>query len=138
MEITPPLLARALCPSITELKALASSAARIATEQVEPADQPLRERLKRDDIARIGAAVRSSMMSGGRLDVVRWSQLADVSVSTAGLLLAGDLEAARAAIAIEPQAPGDLSPREKMRELVAWYLGDACGALRSRLGVGVL
>ncbi|MBX3233226.1 MAG: tetratricopeptide repeat protein [Labilithrix sp.] len=138
MELTPPLLARALCPSITELKALASSAARIATEQIEPGDQPLRERLKRDDVARIGAAVRRSMMGGGRIDVVRWSQLADVSVSCAGLLLAGDLEAARAAIAIEPQAPGDLSPRDKMRELVAWYLGDACARLRQGLGLAIL
>jgi tetratricopeptide (TPR) repeat protein len=137
LEMTPQLLARALCPSITELKALASSAARIATEQIEPADQPLRDRLKRDEIARIGAAVRQSMISGGKLDVVRWSQLADVSVCCAGLLLAGDLEAARAAIAIEPQAPGDLSPRDKMRELVAWFLSDTAGRLRHMLGVAL-
>lgn len=137
LEMTPPLLARALCPSITELKALASSAARIATEQIEPADQPLRERLKRDEVARIGEAVRQSMMAGGKLDVVRWSQLADVSVCCAGLLLAGDLEAARAGIAFEPQAPGDLSPRDKMRELVAWFLGDTAGRLRHMLGVAL-
>ena len=137
LELTPPLLARALCPSITELKALAASAARIATEQTEPGDKELRDRLKREEIARIGTAVRSSMMSGGKLDVVRWSQLADVSVCCAGLLLCGDLEAARAGIAIEPQAPGDLSPRDKMRELVAWFLGDACGRLRHMLGVAV-
>ncbi len=137
LELTPPLLVRALCPSISELKALASSAARIATEQTEAGDLPLKERLGRVDIARIGTAVRESMAKGGKLDVLRWSQLADLSVSYGGLLLAGDLEAARAALAIEPQAPGDLNPRDKMRELVAWFLGDACAHLRRRLGVAL-
>ncbi len=137
LEITPPLLARALCPSLTELKQLVSSAARIATDQMGPNDHPLRERLKKDDVSRVAAAVHASMAQGGKLDVLRWSQLADVSASYAGLLLAGDLEAARSAIALEPQAPGDLSPRDKMRELVAWYLGDACADFRRRLGLAL-
>jgi golgin subfamily B member 1 len=137
VELTPPLLARALCPSISELKQLVSSAARIATDQMSPNDHPLRERLKKDEVARIAAAVQTSMGQGGKLDVLRWSELADVSASYGGLLLAGDLEAARSAIALEPQAPGDLSPRDKMRELVAWYLGDACAELRRRLGLAL-
>lgn len=138
LELSPALLARALCPSISELKALASSAARIATDQVEPGDQPLRDRLKRDEITRIANAVETSMQQGGRLDVLRWSQLADLSVSYGGLLLSGDLEAARAAIALEPQAPGDLNPRDKMRELVAWFLGDTCAKLRRQLGLALI
>ena len=75
------------------------------------------------------------MMAGGKLDVVRWSQLADVSVCCAGLLLARAIRRRRAGIAFEPQAPGDLSPRDKMRELVAWFLGDTAGRLRHMLGV---
>ncbi|HVH45253.1 MAG TPA: hypothetical protein VM925_23030 [Labilithrix sp.] len=138
LELAPPLLARALCPSVSELKALAASAARIATDQTESADLPLKERLKRDEVARIAAAVETSMAQGGKLDVLRWSQLADLTASYGGLLLAGDVEAARAALAIEPQAPGDLSPRDKMRELVAWFLGDACADLRRRLGVALV
>jgi hypothetical protein len=134
-EISPPLLARALCPSISELKALAQSAARIATEQTEPSDLPLRERLKREDVARLAAAVHAAMSTTGKLDVLRWSQRADVSASRAGLLLAGDLEAARAAIAFEAQSPSDVSPREKMKELVVWFLGDSSAALRRRIGV---
>jgi tetratricopeptide (TPR) repeat protein len=134
-EISPPLLARALCPSLTELKALAQSAARIATDQTEPGDLPLKQRLDRQDIARVAAAVHDAMSKSGKLDVLRWSQRADVSASRAGLLLAGDLEAARAAIAFEAQAPSDLSPREKMKELVGWFLGDASAAMRKRLGV---
>ena len=137
MELTPPVLARALCPSITELKALAASAARIATNQVEPGDVALRDRLRREDILRIGAAVDDAMTRTKRLDVMRWSQLVDVSTSRAGLLLAGDLEAARAALGIEPQGPSDLTPREKMKELVAWFLGDQSANMRRRLGIAV-
>lgn len=137
MELTPPLLARALCPSITELKALAASAARIATNQAEPGDQALRERLRREDVMRISAAVDDAMARTKKLDVLRWSQLADLSTSRAGLLLAGDVEAARAALAIEPQAPSDLAPREKMKELVAWFLGDQSAQLRRRLGIAL-
>lgn len=136
-ELTPPLLARALCPSITELKALAGTAARIATRKTEPGDQPIAERLSREQIARVSAAVEHSMSTSGKLDVYRWSQLADVTTSRAGLLLCGDLEAARAALAHEPQAPGDLTPREKMRELVLFFLGDGSANLRRRLGVAL-
>ena len=136
-EITPPLLARALCPSLTELKALAQSAARIATDQTEQGDLPLKERLRREDIGRIAAAVNHAMGTTGKLDVLRWSQRADVSASRAGLLLAGDLEAARAAIAFEAQSPSDFSPREKMKELVVWFLGESSAAMRRRLGVAL-
>lgn len=136
-ELSPPLLARALCPSITELKGLAQSAARIATNQTEPGDMPLRERLDRNHVARVSAAVHDAMSKTGKLDVLRWSQRADVSASRAGLLLAGDLEAARAGIAFEAQSPSDFTPREKMKELVVWFVGDSCAALRRRLGIAL-
>jgi tetratricopeptide (TPR) repeat protein len=136
-QLTAPLLARALVPSISELKGLGSTAARIAADHLEPGDQPLRERLKKEDVARISDAVSAAMSASGKLDVLRWAQLADVSASRAGLLLAGDLEAARAATAIEAQSPGDLTPREKMRELATFFLGDTCAALRRRLGVAL-
>ncbi|MDB4944672.1 MAG: hypothetical protein JWP97_4206 [Labilithrix sp.] len=137
LEISPPLVARALCPSLTELKALAQSAARIATDQTEPGDQALRGHLDRAATLRVQAAVQASRAAGGKLDVLTWSRRADVSACRAGLLLAGDLEAARSGIALEAQSPTDLTPREKMKELLGWFLGDECGALRRRLGVAL-
>lgn len=137
VEVTPQLFARALCPSLTELKGLVASAARIAAGAPEAGDVPLRDRLKKDDLARLSLSVDAAMQRSGKLDVLRWAQLADVSASRAGLLLAGSVDAARAAIALEPQAPGDLSPREKLRELVVFHLGDASASLRKRLGVAL-
>ena len=136
-EVSPPLVTRALLPSLTELKGLAQSAARIATNQAEPGDQALREKLDRTALSRVAGAVEASKRSSGKLDVLAWSRRADVSACRAGLLLAGDLEAARAGIANEAQSPSDLTPREKMKELVGWYLSDACGALRRRIGVAL-
>jgi tetratricopeptide (TPR) repeat protein len=137
MELSPPLFARVLCPSVSELKALASSAARIATERMEGGDLPLKERLKKDDIARLAAIVGTSMDRGGRLDVHRWSELADLSSAYAGLVFAGDLQAARVAVALDPHGPADLPARDKMRELVAWFLGDTSADLRRRLGTAL-
>lgn len=137
LEIAPPLFARALCPSLTELKGLAASAARIASGVNDPQDAALRERLRREDVARLSDAVSGAMQATGKLDVLRWAQLADVSASRGGLLLSGSVEAARAAIALEPQAPGDLTPREKLAELVVFHLGDVSASLRRRLGVAL-
>ncbi len=134
-EMSKPLLARALCPSLTELKALARVAARIAMDKALPRDQPIKERLDPQSIARLSAAVNLAMGYGGKLDIPRWSQLADVSAARAGLLLAGDLEAARTAMAFDAQSPSDLSPRDKMKELVVWFLGDASAAMRKALGL---
>ena len=83
------------------------------------------------------AAVHASRSTTGKLDVLGWTRRADVSACRAGLLLAGDLEAARGGIALEAQSPSDLTPREKMKELVAWFLGDACAVARKRLGVAL-
>ena len=41
------------------------------------------------------------------------------------------------AIAFEAQSPSDFSPREKMKELVVWFLGESSAAMRRRLGVAL-
>lgn len=133
-ELAPPLFARALFPSVSELTALAESAARIAMGRAEPGDAELAARLSRGQIVELGAVVERALSGSGRLDVPTWARLADVSASRAGLLLAGRLDAARAALATSPQAPGDPSPRDRMRELVAFWLGDRARDLRRRLG----
>ena len=61
----------------------------------------------------------------------------DLTATRAGLLLCGDLEIARKIISAEPQAPGDLSVDQKMRELVLFSVSDNYTALRSALGVAV-
>ena len=65
----------------------------------------------------------------------RWPQLADASASRAGLLLTGDVESARLALMREAQSPGDLSPREQMREMVTFFLSEDYARMRAELGI---
>ena len=134
-ELAPPIFARSLCPSVTELKQLLHASIRIGRGSPDPQDLPLKNLLGRDALRELSATVGEAMDAGVRLDVGRWSRLADLSSSCAGLLACGDLDAARAAMAIEPQLPGDLAPKEKLRELARHYLSDEHTELRRRIGL---
>jgi tetratricopeptide (TPR) repeat protein len=136
-ELVPAMLVRAMHPSTTELKGLVAASSRIATGHALPADAPLRALLRKEDVAHLAAAVGAAHSGTGVLDVSRWSKLADVSTSRVGLFLAGDLVLARAALALEPQSPTDLSPRDKMQELARFFLSDGYAQMRRALGVAL-
>jgi tetratricopeptide (TPR) repeat protein len=136
-ELTPPLLAHALFRSVSELKELVAAAARIVQEKgdkLSRADELWRSHIGRDRFRELSVAIERAL-SAGALDVRRWSQLADLSSSRAGLVVTGDLETARLALVREGQSPGDLAPREQMRDLVGFFLGDSYAQLRAQLGV---
>jgi tetratricopeptide (TPR) repeat protein len=136
-ELTPPLLARALFRSVSELKELVAAAARIVqdkSDKRDPADEAWRAQIGKDRHRELSSAVASALAAGA-LDVRRWSQLADLSSSRAGLVMAGDVESARLALVREGQSPGDLSLRDQMRELVAFFLSEQYVEIRALLGV---
>ena len=135
-ELTPPLLAHALFRSVSELKELVASAARIVQDKDKNrTDELWRSQIGKDRFRELGFAIERALATGGALDVRRWSQLANLSSSRAALVVAGDLETARLALVREGQSPGDLGPREQMRELVGFFLSDTYAQLRSVLGV---
>jgi hypothetical protein len=72
---------------------------------------------------------------GAKANIKVWNQSVGLTAARAGLLLCGDLETARKIISAEPEAPGDLSADQKMRELVLFSVSDDYTALRSALGV---
>jgi hypothetical protein len=55
----------------------------------------------------------------------------------AGFLLSGDLETALKVITAEPQMPGDLTPQEKLKELLVFSTSDAYFKLRAQLGLAI-
>jgi tetratricopeptide (TPR) repeat protein len=138
LELTPPLLARGLFRSVSELKELVAAAVRLVREKrdkLSKSDEQLRAQLRKDQFEELTEAVERALRESSSLDVKRWSQLVDVSSSRAGLILAGDLENARLALMREAQSPGDLGPREQMLELLNFYLSDAYAELRAQLRV---
>ena len=74
---------------------------------------------------------------GAKADLKRWMQSVDVTAARAGLLLCADLEIAKKIIAAEPQLPADLSPPEKLKELIVFSVSEQYLALRKALGIAI-
>ncbi|MFO0667853.1 MAG: hypothetical protein U0174_28125 [Polyangiaceae bacterium] len=81
--------------------------------------------------------VQKFVEDGARADLKRWMQTVDVTAARSGLLLCGDLDIAKKIIAAEPQLPGDLTPGEKMKELLIFSVGEQYLQLRKTLGISV-
>ncbi len=81
--------------------------------------------------------VQKFIEDGAKADLKRWMQAVDVTSARAGLLLCADLEIAKKIIAAEPQLPGDLSPPEKLKELIVFSVSEQYLALRKALGIAI-
>jgi hypothetical protein len=68
---------------------------------------------------------------GGRTNLQRWAAAMDKTAARAGLLLAGDLHAARAVLEIEGNA------EEKMTDLLVFTVSDRYAKLRKQIGVAI-
>jgi golgin subfamily B member 1 len=81
--------------------------------------------------------VQKFIEDGAKADLKRWMQSVDISGARAGLLLCADLEIAKKIIAAEPQLPGDLSPPDKLKELIVFSVSEQYLALRKALGIAI-
>ena len=81
--------------------------------------------------------VQKWMEEGAKADLKRWMQAIEITASRAGLLLCADMEIAKKIVAAEPQLPGDLSPPEKMKELLIFSVSEQYFSLRKTLGIAV-
>jgi hypothetical protein len=71
---------------------------------------------------------------GGRTNLQRWTVASDRTVSRAGLLLANDLKAAHAVMALEPSS----SPiEERMDDLMSFVVSDRFAKLRRQIGIAL-
>jgi hypothetical protein len=136
-----------LFPTLAELKLMLFSAIKVilpdfavppdmaqavtaTAQQLAQLMQPLqREGLK--------VVVQKFVQDGAKADLKRWIQAVEVTAARAGLVLCGDLDIAKKIIAAEPQLPGDLSPSEKLKELIVFSVSDPYLALRKNLGIAI-
>ncbi len=143
-EMRPELAARAACPSLTELRGMLQ----VATQLAEPGvnapstgnaafDRAFGQTITREELAALRGAMSAAKAQGSDLDVVRWSNLADVSASRVGLLLAGRVDAAKRGMASDPQMAGDMKPKEKLSQLLLFAVSDEYAELRHAVGMGV-
>ncbi|HEY2512648.1 MAG TPA: hypothetical protein VGI39_17395, partial [Polyangiaceae bacterium] len=145
VEHLPELAARALTSSPSELSGLLYAVAHVVRGRPPPRpghptarlDELLRRSITEDERKAIGTLISSGQASGASFDVVHWMRCVDASSARVGLLLAGHVEAARRAMAIEPQFPGAAGGGERLHELLLFSVSDAYAALRGGMGVAV-
>jgi tetratricopeptide (TPR) repeat protein len=138
---------RNLFPTLNELKVLLFAAIKIMMPDFAvPADMAQAvnvtaaelvksmQPLQRDGLRLV---VQKFVADGAKADLKRWLQTVEITSCRAGLLLCGDLDIAKKIIAAEPQMPGDLTPNEKMKELIVFSVSEQYFALRKALGIAV-
>jgi hypothetical protein len=76
--------------------------------------------------------------AGARTDIKRWMQSVELTACRAGFVLCNDLEiAARMIHAEPPMGAVDLTPKEKIQELVLFSVSEGYARLREALGIQI-
>jgi tetratricopeptide (TPR) repeat protein len=138
---------KTLFPTVTELTVLMFAGIKlVAPETPVPADiekqimataQTLRGFMQPMQLEGLRMVVKKFLAEGAKANIKRWVQTVEITSARAGLLLCGDLEIAKKILAAEPQQPGDLSPQEKLKELILFSISDQYFALRQTLGIAI-
>ena len=141
-ELRPELVAHALFPTLSELKGMLRTAVRVAvaTRDAPPKNEDealIAKALEPAEMEELREAVSRAVGAQERPDVRRWHQQADLSVSRAALLVAGDLEIAWRAIQWEARSPADLTPNYWRAEMLRFLVSDEHTDLRDAIGVSV-
>ena len=138
---------KTLFPTQTELEVLLYAGIKIARPdfalppaqqaQVMPVAQVLASKMQPMQVEVLKQAVKIFFDQGAKVNLKKWLQGVEVTSARAGLLLCADMEIARKIIQQEPQMPGDLSPAEKMKELLVFSTSPKYFALRKALGIAI-
>jgi tetratricopeptide (TPR) repeat protein len=142
-EQRPELTARAFFPGVADLQSLLGTAMRVSRSEVAKdaasaaLDASFAAILTPQERDGIRSIVLQATSDGSTLDVKRWTHAADLSSMRAGLLISGDVDFARQSINAETPNGSDLSPQEKLAELLKFAVSDLYADLRGAIGVAV-
>jgi hypothetical protein len=105
--------------------------------QVQATAQELAKYMEPVQLEGLRSVVKRFIEDGAKANIKRWSQAVELTACRSGLLVSGDLEIAKKILAAEPTVPGDLTPAEKMKELLVFSVSEHYTALRKALGVSI-
>ncbi|MFO0763049.1 MAG: hypothetical protein U0359_41820, partial [Byssovorax sp.] len=138
---------KTLFPTVTELTVLLFAGIKLVApetpcppdieKQVVATATTLRTFMQPMQLEGLRMVVKKFLAEGAKANIKRWAQCVDITSARAGLLLCGDLEIAKKIIAAEPQQPNDLTPQEKLKELLVFSISDQYFALRRALGLAI-
>jgi hypothetical protein len=106
-------------------------------QQIRATAQELAKYLQPVQLEGLRMVVKRFIEEGAKANIKRWNQAVELTACRAGLLVSGDLEIAKKIIGAEPSLPGDLSPAEKMKELLLFSVSESYTQLRKALGISI-
>jgi len=138
---------RNLFPTVTELKVVFFAAIKmVKPDFLVPAEMAQAVEMTAVEFAKymqpverdsLRIIVQKFVEDGAKADLKRWLQTVELTGARAGLVLCADLDIAKKVITAEPQLPGDLTPAEKLKELLVFSVSDQYRALRKALGIAI-
>jgi tetratricopeptide (TPR) repeat protein len=139
---------RAIFQTVTELTVLFFAGIKlVAPEQPTPPDlskqiietaRSLAVYMQPVQLEGLKLAVRDFIQTDdAKANIKRWAQCAEIACMRAGFLLSGDLDTALKVISAEQQMPGDLTPQEKLKELLVFSVSEDYFKLRAQLGLAI-
>ncbi|MCC6214783.1 MAG: tetratricopeptide repeat protein [Polyangiaceae bacterium] len=108
-----------------------------AAAQIRATAQELAKYMQPVQLEGLRMVVKRFIEEGAKANIKRWSQAVELTSTRAGLLVCGDLDIAKRIVGAEPQLPGDLSPAEKMKDLLQFSVSEEYVQLRQTLGIRV-
>jgi hypothetical protein len=87
------------------------------------------------EVDNLQKVVARFVKSGEQADLKKWIRSLELTACRAGFLLSNDLETAAKMIQAETTAVDDLSPKEKIKELVLFSVSEEYFRLREALGI---
>lgn len=134
---------RLLVPSIADLEDLFLAALHIGNpgipltptmrQRVMPLAQAIEPILEAGQVDRLRGHFLRFVEEGGRANLQRWATGADKTACRAGLLLSGDLKAAKAMLDLEDRAHAE----ERFNDLLAFTTSERYAKLRKQIGVAL-
>ena len=105
--------------------------------QVRATAQELGRHIQPVELEGLKQAVKAFLAAGAKVNIKQWSHAVEHTACRAGLILCCDLNVAKKIIGSEQQLPGDLTPQEKLKELLVFATSVEYSALRKAMGVAV-
>ncbi|MBK7581413.1 MAG: hypothetical protein IPI67_14520 [Myxococcales bacterium] len=138
---------RTLFPTQAELTIMLFAGVMIAAPNTPmPADMQAQIRATAQELAKymqpvqlegLRIVVKKFIDEGAKANIKRWNQAVEQTACRTGLLVCADLEIAKKIIGAEPSLPGDLTPAEKIKDLLLFSVSEHYAQLRKALGIAV-
>jgi len=105
--------------------------------QIRATAQELAKHIQPVQLEGLRLVVKRFIEEGAKANIKRWNQAVELTACRAGLIVSGDLEVAKKILSAEQQLPGDLSPADKMKELLLYSVSEEYSRVRQALGIAV-